>query len=531
MRPILVLVCLFLGTVGSAQQGRMPLHRDLYQAYEEHLNKKGTDFHTSFKPYLRSDLLKETALDTALPPKIAPWMRYLDHPKRELGKWETNLRAGPILDLGFGVDLNDPDDEAVNYTLGGGFYVEADIGPMLTANLSARAFTATAPFYIDSFIQDWQVMPGMGYSGGVADPYNYNDINGYVSFTPKKWFNFQIGRGKHFVGDGYRTLFLSDNANSYPYFKIETQFWHVKYTIMYTQLKHVLDNPGNSNAHFKKYSTFHHLSWNVSKRVNFSFFESIVWQAKDTLQNRGYEIGYMNPVIFFRPVEFEEGSADNALMGFSFRVKVAKDYQFYGQLLLDEFLMQEVRAGEGWFGNKQAFQLGFKAFSPFGLKGFAFQTEFNYVRPFVYTHGSPKQNYAHWNQPLAHPLGSNFLETVNIIDYRKGRWHFQEQFNYAFSGSDTSGNSYGNNIFLPESERPNDIEGRNINHGYYVGGESPETLFYNKLRVGYILDPSSGFRVEVGHLYRQRSGEGFKQSTNMFFIGIRTTLFQRYEDF
>lgn len=507
------------------------MHRDLGQAYEEHLNKRECVLHTGFKPYLRSDLYRETALDTALPPKIAAWMRYLDHPKRELGKWETNFRAGPILDLGANLDLQDPNEEGFKYTAGGGLYLEADIGPMLSAGLSARAYTREPVSYIDSFAQDWQVMPGYGYAGSSASPYNYHDINGYLSFTPYKWFNFQLGRGKHFIGDGYRSLFLSDNANSYPYFRITTRFWNVEYSIMYTQLKHVLGGADDPDLHFKKYSTFHHLSWNVSKRVNFSFFESIVWQAKDTVHNRGYEIGYMNPVIFFRPVEFEEGSGDNALMGFSFKVKVAKSHQFYGQLLLDEFLLREVRDGRGWFGNKQAFQLGFKTFSPFGLKGLAVQTEFNYVRPFVYTHGSPKQNYAHWNQPLAHPLGSNFLESVNIIDYRKGRWHIQEQFNYAFGGSDTSGFSYGNNIFLPESERPYEgVDGRNVNYGYYVGKESPETLFYNRVRVGYIVDPGSGLRVEAGHLFRQRKGEGFEQSTNMFFLGIRTTLFQRYED-
>ena len=46
------------------------------------------------------------------------------------------------------------------------------------------------------------------------------------------------------------------------------------------------------------------------------------------------------------------------------------------------------------------------------------QAEYNSARPFTYSHASLFTNYAHYRQPLAHPLGSNFKEFVFIGRYQ-----------------------------------------------------------------------------------------------------------------
>ena len=40
-----------------------------------------------------------------------------------------------------------------------------------------------------------------------------------ASWTPARWVNVQFGNGKQFVGNGYRSVLLSDNAFNYPYLK------------------------------------------------------------------------------------------------------------------------------------------------------------------------------------------------------------------------------------------------------------------------------------------------------------------------
>jgi hypothetical protein len=99
-------------------------------------------------------------------------------------------------------------------------------------------------------------------------------------------------------------------------------------------------------------------------------FESVIWQAKDTMLNRGFDVHYLNPFVFFRPLEYEQGSSDNVIMGLNLKVKIIDGISVYSQFLLDEFLMKEVRADSGWWANKYGYQLGIKFAEPFGMKGF-----------------------------------------------------------------------------------------------------------------------------------------------------------------
>ena len=133
-----------------------------------------------------------------------------------------------------------------------------------------------------------------------------------------------------------------------------------------------------------------------------------------------------------------------------------KKQQFYGQLILDEFLLSKVLARTGWWANKQAYQIGFKSFDLFKIKHLNFQTEFNYVRPFTYAHGSVQQNYGHMNQPLAHPLGANFIESATFLNYRHNRIFIEAKYTYAVYGADSAGTDYGKNIFVSYVNRADD---------------------------------------------------------------------------
>ena len=55
-----------------------------------------------------------------------------------------------------------------------------------------------------------------------------------------------------------------------------------------------------------------------------------------------FDFEYLNPIIFLRHIEGTVGSPDNAFAGVDFKANVAHHFQFYGQLLLDEFLLKEI---------------------------------------------------------------------------------------------------------------------------------------------------------------------------------------------
>src|SRR5690606_2257841 len=98
--------------------------------------------------------------------------------------------------------------------------------------------------------------------------------------------------------------------------------------------------------------------------------------------------------------------------------------------------LQQIRLKNKWWANKYGGQLGFKAFDVF-VPGFHIQSEWNIVRPFTYTHGSPVQAWTHLNQTLAHPLGANFAEWVSFLRYDMNKWKITEQFIWATYGRDT----------------------------------------------------------------------------------------------
>ena len=133
---------------------------------------------------------------------------------------------------------------------------------------------------------------------------------------------------------------------------------------------------------------------------------------------RGLELQYLNPVIFYRAIEQQLGSADNALLGLDFKWNIFHTAQLYGQVVLDEFKLSEIRSGKGWWANKQAVQLGGKYLDVAGLRNLDLQLEVNYVRPYTYSHDTYYTSYTHYQQPLAHPLGANLTEFLGVLSYQ-----------------------------------------------------------------------------------------------------------------
>ena len=164
--------------------------------------------------------------------------------------------------------------------------------------------------------------------------------------------------------------------------------------------------------------------------------------------------------------------------------------------MLDELLLDEVRAGNGWWGNKQAFQAGYKSFNLFKVKNLNVQTEFNLVRPYTYQHRSNAQNYTHYNQPLAHPFGANFAESVSFINYRWRNIFAELKVQYAKLGRDTTNSNLGNDIFKNYESRTQEYNNR-----MFQGIES--TLNSVDLRLNYLINPKTNFNLELGVSSRQ----------------------------
>ena len=203
---------------------------------------------------------------------------------------------------------------------------------------------------LTSFKDSLNVLPGFG-NNSTRLIYNF-------SYKINNFINMNIGQGKHFIGAGYRSLFLSHNSSAFPYLKLTTKFGRVKYYNLYTTFVDI-----QSTVKRKKHAAIHFLDFRLNKYINVGIFESVLWRAKDTSFHRGYDIEYLNPIIFYRPVEFAKHSPDNVLMGMLLHVTYLSN-DIYAKLVLDDLNIsrQKDKAGEnyssGFFQNKFGYQLG-----------------------------------------------------------------------------------------------------------------------------------------------------------------------------
>jgi hypothetical protein len=289
---------------------------------------------------------------------------------------------------------------------------------------------------------------------------------------------------------------------------ITTTFWKIKYVNLYSQFSHpdvIANKTIGDPIYAKKFSTMHYLSFAPSTRWNISLFEAIIWQASDSSFYRGFDASYLNPVIFFRPVEFNLGDGDNALMGLNLRYTVAKGVALYGQFLIDEFKIKEMTNGKGWSGNKYAWQLGVKSFDLFGIPNLNVQAEYNLIRPYTYSHYILVQNYSNNKEPLAHPDGANTKEAVAIAKYNYKRLYLNLKYVNASFGLDPAGMNYGKDIFKSYATAVSE-------YGNKTGQGLNTKLNQLDFSVSFLVNPVTDMNLFISAVYRGEHIEGISKS-------------------
>ena len=233
-------------------------------------------------------------------------------------------------------------------------------------------------------------------------------------------------------------------------------------------------------------------------------------------------------MIFYRSVEQQNGSFDNSVAGFDIKLNALKYFQFYGQFLLDEFNLAEIRKSNGWWANKWGAQLGAKYIDAFGIKNLDLQLEHNRVRPFTYSHRDSVANYTHYNQPLAHPLGANFTEVIGIVRYQPApKWTVIGKIMSWKQGIDSSARNHGSNIFLPNRPpyRIGDY-GYDQNSGLLTSTNLASFFVSYELKQNLFLEASATVRN-----YDVASRSNLSTKTTIISAGIRWNMHRRMFEF
>ena len=426
----------------------------------------------------------------------------------------------PILEFNGGYQFRDSSQSV--YSAIGGLQFNWHIDNDWYAQIQAAGLQLRNPEYLQVYQETANITPGLGYTNNGEFGSSGVYLAGKVGYNAPKFFSFELGNDKNFWGEGYRSLILSQNTASYPYLKITTDVWKVRYVNIWAQMRDISRGERWADAR-KKYTSIHALSWNFNRKWNLTLYEMVIWQAEDTLSDRGLDLNYLNPVIFYRPVEFSLGSADNEIVGLNLSFRPNDKTQVYSQVLLDEFLFRELVDRTGWWANKFGVQFGVKAYDVL-TQNLNLQTEINYVRPFTYTHGSVLQNWGHLNQSMAHPLGTNFVEWVNHISFQKNDWLFSNEFIWAIYGRDRDGDNYGGDLFRS-------YKGPLKTYDNYIAQGLKSTLHYNEFTVLRKLNSNIPVQFRLSYIWRYESNEFNKSIDHVLTLGIVANTISRYRDF
>ena len=524
-------------------KGNIMFSHQNYGVFDALLNQVGSNNHTASKPYSYEEVAKYYDFESVN-------QAYLKQKESWFGRkmWNENLVAiqgenywftvNAVLDLRIGKDTESQASNTFVNTRG--VKVDGALGEQLTFSTSIFESQGRFADYYNNYAESIKpsggnpaIIPGIGIAKRFKeDAYDFPLAEANIKYTPNKFIDLQLGYGRNFLGDGYRSLLQGDGTSPYPFFKINTTFWKIKYTNTYMWLKDVRDLATVDGTYATKYMASHYLSWNVTKRFNLGFFENVVWT--DT-NERGFDFNFVNPLIFYRAVEFGSSSkTGNALLALTSKYKWNNQINVYGQFLIDEFAIGDVKERNQSWRNKFAYQVGVKYYDAFQVKNLMLQLEYNQVRPYVYSHSNPLTNYGHNNQSMGHNWGGNFREFIAIARYYKGRYFADAKLIYGQRGFDfkdgTDNFNYGGNIYLDyDDDRPFDI-------GVNVAQGNKTNVMIADLQVGYLVNPASNLKVFGNVLFRNfdptaETAATIQSNTTWFSIGLRSDLFNWYFDY
>lgn len=486
MRIIVLFMMLCTALLLKAQGAYVPLNTETYRIvdrFDIRYNKILPIPHSSVRPYNRklvanfaetmynsnielnkSDiynleyLMKDNAewVDS-FNTKNKPFLKYFYREKASFLHATTkpfSVRVNPVIDFEYGVEFGDKPI----YMSSKGFELRAT----LLKRLSLYTFLSDNQARFPSFVRDkstnnsdYQNLAGNAYYKEFGeDGQDFFKARGYVNFNVLKYIDIQFGYDKQFIGNGYRSLYLSDNSAPFLFLKTNLRVWKINYQSIWGEMIGQYKRGGDRLLD-KKYAVFHHLNFNVLPWLDIGVFEGV-----SLTRSHQFEWHYLIPLIFYRSVEQSLGSPDNSLIGLDYKANFLRHFQLYGQFVLDEFNFGQITKNKGWWANKFGVQQGLKYIDVATIKNLDLQLEFNMVMPYTYTHynnDSTKQlaNYTHYNQSLTHPLGANFAEIVTQINYQPvvlPNLNLNLKYLYAVVGDDslkTDGtmSHYGSNIF------------------------------------------------------------------------------------
>jgi hypothetical protein len=428
------------------------------------------------------------------------------------------MYISPVLNLALGKDYSDSNERRLfNNTRG--FLVEVDIMDKFSFSTTLyenqnrftqyesayyRAAGERYPNPLDStYFIDNAVIPGGARTKPFkGDAFDYAYAIGNIVYAPKSFLRFMVGNNSNFVGEGYRTLFLSDNSVPSIYFRTDARISkRLDYTILRSKQFNLLrrQNYTTVEAYYQpKLFSSQFLNFIVSDKLSLSLFEGSYWNVGDSVSSKALNGAYYVPLPFIGGLIANNLNEVNTTSGFQMTYLPIDKLRVYGQLALSN-----------WNSKSIGSQIGLRYYSPFGLKEGLLQLEYNNVPKRLYLSENSSINYSSTNLPSAHPKGNGFQEFVMRFNFAKNRVYADVK----------------SILYLLKDYESGNLIASNYNLTAQTG-----SIYHQQLELGYRVNKNMNLEIFLQHVYRSTSFTG-DRPTNAVYFGLRTGLINHYNDF
>jgi hypothetical protein len=394
-------------------------------------------------------------------------------------------------------------------------------GVHISGNLKQKIFFTTAffenqgrfPDYMNAYVEKYAVLPGYSRMKPYRESdWDYASAIGSLIIQPNDIFYFRLGHDKLIIGNGHRSLLLSDA--SFQTFFLQSsakigkfRFSNLTMQLMNPNFNHVMDPVGLVSLegnYPRKLNSIHVLEYSPIENLTVTFFESVIFHTENG--NSPFAIQMINPFIISRSIMLGYYSEHNLLTGIDVNYQF-ESAMFYVQYLIDALDFGDINMSNS--NNRYAYQIGSVIWDVFKLQGLNLRFEHNYVKAGCYAETNPDISFTHYNQSLAHPSGNNFAEFLTQVQYQHLRWAFQSQINYWISGDDIE-------TLLP-LDLPSEIP--------YILGNKHQRIYFDT-EIGFMLNPSWRAMLYTGITVRMD-----EISETWLRAGLRTNIHRQIRDF
>jgi hypothetical protein len=433
----------------------------------------------------------------------------------ELKGENYNLYFSPVIELSIGENLDDSIPKPKKFQNTRGFVVEGNFFKNLSFTSSfyenqarfteyqSNYFKINGELYpsFNSYSPQNAVIPGSARTKPFkTDGFDYAYSFGNIIYKLNKRITVLGGNNAHFIGAGYRSLFLSDNSFNFPYVQGDIKLsskW--SFTYMRGKLLNLMRRQYTQSAeayYIPKAFSVNYLTYKANDKLTLSLFEGTIWSKGDSVSSKK-----VNP-IFYNPIPgVSQMYSDNqhyGILGLNMRFRVSNSFMTYSQLATSGF-------------NQYAFQIGVRKYtSILGVNNTLFQFEFNTIPSNMYISNSNHLlSYSNGNLPLAHVLGCGFNEFISRINYEYQRFYID--FKFIFTGLKAYQASQLNGFSYSKIKQTGSLQNHSIEIGYRFNKKINLTIFAN-------------------YIYRNNQANN-SPITKFGSIGIKTSLTNRYIDF